>query len=1156
MFKKIIPIVILALTLCLNAYAATYHIREDGGNTTECTGQADAPYDGAGSGEACAWDHPWWAVGPGGTNISAGDTVIIHPTLSGNGYEMGIADGNGVRAEKNALNCHEAWAYSCHMGSIPDGIDVNNKTKIYGAGWDTGCANPPELWGSGRVGMIVNLSGSDNVDIRCLDLTDHFEGGYTAGTNPYPCRHSGPYDQDTVEGPGIYANNSTNVYIKDVDIHGTCHKGLHTANIDNWEMVNVDILGNAFVGWDGDIGAVGNHDNITMDNVRIMWNGCVEEYPIVSSPEVNRYHTCKSQSQGGYGDGIGLAAGSCQNWVIKNSTISYNTSDGIDLLYCGGAGNSLDMDRTIITGNAGNQVKTGGGMTVTVDDSVVLGECNYFGQSGLDCDPADCGQSFDDCRAAGNVFSHDLTNGSTVTITNSTLTSEGDCMFLVAGSDNCDGSELLTIRNSLVLGEEDYDYSGYSESTCFMYNSSPSGTLCSYTGTYPISYEIYDSYTSNFKGGAPTGTNIVYNQDPDLIGLTISFTGSGDVDYTNISDPLASDGLKPNVGSPIIGLSDENYGTGVDFFNNSRGAAYDLGALEQETGSGPVCGNNTKEAGETCDGTDLDSETCITQGFDGGTLSCESNCLSFNTTACTYVTCGNGSIDAGEDCDTSGPLLGGATCCSLGFSCDPTDANLACAASTCLYDTTGCTAVACQDGYAEGTEDCDDGNATEGDGCSSLCETENVSYELFLTYTETDPNTKVGVATHKLDFVSLGRSESANLKSDLGAGNIGDFSYDYEIQQDGCVDAGSSTVAYDAGSEATQADATSITFSHTVAAGSNRILVVTVTREEFGTNRSISSVTYDGVAMTLGTNAITTAGNNKVHTYYLLAPNVGTANVVVTYSGQVGSSAVSADSWTGIIQQAPEVVSTSQTSTNNFVTLTDGSLAINSIVGSISSATISSDGDTEHHNFAHTGNHIQGVSSSLITPEGSAGMSWSVSSGDVASTVLVFAPVISGGDEPAIIGIASVASSSHADLKAQEDAGDGLFLYLSCLGSVEQNTWVLRSVDSGTVSDTDVDLNVAVKRYGNIERSGTTVTNKVYTDAARTTLIHQQSLTGTNTTHRYFMTGASYNDSQSGTAFTGSIENIDLTAGASLPATPATESFIIGGQAINGASYP
>lgn len=48
-----------------------------------------------------------------------------------------------------------------------------------------------------------------------------------------------------------------------------------------------------------------------------------------------------------------------------------------------------------------------------------------------------------------------------------------------------------------------------------------------------------------------------------------------------------------------------------------------------------TCGNGALDTGETCDGTQLGTATCITEGFIGGTLACASDCLSFDTTGCT-----------------------------------------------------------------------------------------------------------------------------------------------------------------------------------------------------------------------------------------------------------------------------------------------------------------------------------------------------------------------------------------------------------------------------------------------------------------------------------------------------------------------------------------
>lgn len=58
----------------------------------------------------------------------------------------------------------------------------------------------------------------------------------------------------------------------------------------------------------------------------------------------------------------------------------------------------------------------------------------------------------------------------------------------------------------------------------------------------------------------------------------------------------------------------------------------------------PVCGNDIKEGGEVCDGIDLGGETCVSQGFEGGTLACAVGCGSFDTSSCHYIPAGSGNI--------------------------------------------------------------------------------------------------------------------------------------------------------------------------------------------------------------------------------------------------------------------------------------------------------------------------------------------------------------------------------------------------------------------------------------------------------------------------------------------------------------------------------
>ncbi len=140
------------------------------------------------------------------------------------------------------------------------------------------------------------------------------------------------------------------------------------------------------------------------------------------------------------------------------------------------------------------------------------------------------------------------------------------------------------------------------------------------------------------------------------------------------------------------GCSDDSPGTNDNNQNNTN----------------PVCGNGQQEGTEECDGTDLGSETCESQGLPGGTLACYGNCT-FDTTACDpELDCGNGQIDDDEECD--GGDFGSASCVTeTGIS----SGNLVCTAH-CAIDTSSC--YACGDASIDGQELCD-GSVLDGETC-------------------------------------------------------------------------------------------------------------------------------------------------------------------------------------------------------------------------------------------------------------------------------------------------------------------------------------------------------------------------------------------------------------------------------------------------------
>ena len=142
------------------------------------------------------------------------------------------------------------------------------------------------------------------------------------------------------------------------------------------------------------------------------------------------------------------------------------------------------------------------------------------------------------------------------------------------------------------------------------------------------------------------------------------------------------------------------------------------------------CGNNKIEFPEECDGSNLNSQTCATQGYFGGTLSCYAkltpNECKFDTTNCnlcgnktcdkgetcltcpsdcTCEKCGNGVIDfPPEQCDTNGPVIPPfLSCATFGY----TGGTLGCT-NRCKIDTKHCFSLSsgCGDGICSIPGEC------------------------------------------------------------------------------------------------------------------------------------------------------------------------------------------------------------------------------------------------------------------------------------------------------------------------------------------------------------------------------------------------------------------------------------------------------------------
>jgi hypothetical protein len=115
------------------------------------------------------------------------------------------------------------------------------------------------------------------------------------------------------------------------------------------------------------------------------------------------------------------------------------------------------------------------------------------------------------------------------------------------------------------------------------------------------------------------------------------------------------------------------------------------------------------------------------------------------------------------------------------------------------------------------------------------------------------------------------------------------------------------------GSSTGGAGVSSLSWSHTVASGSNRVLVVGVAAEYSSSSScQASSVTYGGTALTrIGQAVAGTSIYQCASLWYLVAPAVGTASVSVSFGAALDGATAGAVTLFGIKQAAPDASNTS-----------------------------------------------------------------------------------------------------------------------------------------------------------------------------------------------------------------------------------------------------
>lgn len=643
--------------------------------------------------------------------------------------------------------------------TIPGGAP-GQQTKIIGTG-----TQYPQFYSSTGSSSIIDAT-QGYIDLENLDITRRnncIKNGPT-GTNPnsdgfdYVCSGGDPV---ITTGVSFGGTGSTYVNMLVHNLFNGWNNSINGGVIGDQTFTNVKTFGNNSEGLS--VGQGQATDNIMTGTMKFIssqfdYNGCGQRYPLQDTTDIfqditknglsvsvdnpSNYYNCFGQGQGGYGDGVAFGpngSANAGNWTVINSSISFNTQDGLDTLHGNGNG-TIAFIRSRAEGNAGQQIKLNGKIE-DIENSLINGNCARWvgapeSSTTLGSTLQSCATGFyisstcfgggggeAVCRANGDVALFVLSAGAQVYFYNNTINANG--IAIEGSGSGCDGTTGLHVKNNIVNGGAYAVYDG-----TISFKNNPQLVTYIYLGGSDGNGTGTCGPVGNGSGGVMTPDedyNIVYNTKnnnqgcngahdkcgtaPGYSNTILMGTVSGAANtYYQGNAMVSLEGLAVTSGARgaahTAGLT---YTNGTNDYNNYANGV-DLGGLAY--GSAPTfcsgigqactigntccsgfcvssacavynCGDGIVTTPEVCDtsGPNLNSQTCKTQGFDHGTLACTAGCLTFDTTSC-VGTCNANSVACTVDGD----------CCS-GF----------CVSSVCSDHK-------CGNGTVEGSEVCDGSN--------------------------------------------------------------------------------------------------------------------------------------------------------------------------------------------------------------------------------------------------------------------------------------------------------------------------------------------------------------------------------------------------------------------------------------------------------------
>jgi hypothetical protein len=473
---------LLSPLVCAPLFAATWYVRPDGGTrystkvpAGQCDGTADAPYPGKGTNRHCAFKDVRYLYADGsyaaeGATFPAwgwigkgGDTYLIRGSIAEKvSYRIGA--NNNANSWDGPTNQYWGQAgdpYGSGLPVPPSGT-AEQHTRILGENYKA-CHSQSartQLHGGYGVASVLSMQGASYVDIACLDITDFSACGKVGQANA--CNSSYPGTTDFASNGIHWSNTSTNDTLTDVRIHGLALAGMIGPTGTGVVFSYLDLLGNAASGWNADNGdGTSGTGTLLVENYKIGWNGCAEQYPIV---DANPYADCTDDESGGYGDGFGTAtAASNPAWNVNfdHGEVFNNTQDGLDALHIYGNGSSMSVSHTLAYGNMGQQIKVGGAAGIITDNQVVT-NCNALRQA-IPGTPAGYNAKLSDfCRAADSGVVVTVNDRVPLKFTGNTIYSASATAFEIECADaKCGSSSKIDFRNNIFIGFMNNAANGY-----------------------------------------------------------------------------------------------------------------------------------------------------------------------------------------------------------------------------------------------------------------------------------------------------------------------------------------------------------------------------------------------------------------------------------------------------------------------------------------------------------------------------------------------------------------------------------------------------------------------------------------------------------------------------------------------------------------------